>query len=422
MNIQARRSYHTNIKILTHFNLLPNDIITQIPKSNICRWKNSDFSTVFGVDIYQEHVDTIKELMKHKRFVKSCLALLRIKNILIEVYKQNKKKKIKDIKLKKIIVHTIDRVRSILCLERAVRYFKITIQQYYIWINQIKQRCLETIIDQCPRIYPNQLCKSEIKKIKECLWDIKYKGWAIYSIAWECVKKGILFVSPGTWYKYAKILGFTKKLPQNRRKYPTGIRAEKVVEKIHADVTIFRTLDNIRVYIYLIMDNRSRYIFAWKASLMLSAEIFKENLKEAYKKYILPFHRGKPIELIVDGGPENNNYKVDDFLEDINGNIKKLVAQKDIIFSNSIIESVNKTLKYRYLFHHHIPDFKSTVKHLEKAIPEYNNRPHYAHKGLTPGEVLKGIELNKKQIKKHFNKAYIRRIDENRKVRCKNCE
>lgn len=87
-----------------------------------------------------------------------------------------------------------------------------------------------------------------------------------------------------------------------------------------------------------------------------------------------------------------------------------------------MIESVNKTLKYRYLFQHEIPDFKSTIKHLEKAIPEYNNRPHYAHKGLTPSEVLKGIELNKKQIKMHFKDAYYKRIEENRKVRCKNCE
>ena len=325
--MNTRQSYHTNIKILTQFNLLSRGIYKQIPKSNISRWKNIDLSSVFGIEQYQEHIDTIKELMKHKKFLKSCLALLRIKNALIEVYKNNRRKKIKDVKLKEIIVYTIDRVRQIIGFDRAVKYFKITIQQYYAWAHQIKKKCLETIIDQCPRIYPNQLCKKEIEKIKECLWDIKYRGWAIYSIAWECIKKGTLFVSPGSWYKYAKILGFTKKLPQSRRKYPTGIRAEKVVEKIHADVTIFKPLDNIRIYIYLIMDNHSRYIFAWKASLMLSAEIFVENLKEAYKRYISPFYRGKPIELIVDGGSENNNYKVDDFLEDIDGNIKKLIAQ-----------------------------------------------------------------------------------------------
>lgn len=298
----------------------------RIPKSNISRWKNINLSTIFGVEQYQDHIDSIKELMKHKKFLKSCRALLRIKNALIEVYKNNKRKKIKDIKLKKIIINTINRVRQIIYLDKAVKYFKITIQQYYIWTHQIKKKCLETILDHCPRIYPNQLCKKEIKKIKECLWDIKYKGWAIYSIAWEMIKKGVLFVSPGTWYKYAKILGFTRKLPQSRRKYPPGIRAEKVIEKIHADVTIFRPLDNIKVYIYLIMDNRSRYIFTWKASLILSGKIFVNNLKEAYKKYILPYYKGKSVELIVDGGPENNNYNVDDFLEEINGDIQKLVA------------------------------------------------------------------------------------------------
>ena len=276
--------------------------------------------------------------------------------------------------------------------------------------------------------------------MKEYFQNTAYKGWAIFSMAWEAIKKGDLYVCVWSWYKYAKILGFSKPLPKNRRKNRIGIRAKRVAEKIHAkhmdvasatrdrmskalpDVTIFRPLDNTRVYIYIIMDNRSRYIFTWKASLTLSAEIFLKNLKQAYQRYLIPFYRGDPIELIVDGGSENNNDQVDEFLGDINGVIKKLIAQKDILFSNSIIESVNKTLKYRHLFQYDIPDFESTIKHLEKAIPEYNNRPHYTHKGLTPREVLKGIELNKKKIRNEFQEAYKKRIEENRKVRCSNCD
>ena len=87
-----------------------------------------------------------------------------------------------------------------------------------------------------------------------------------------------------------------------------------------------------------------------------------------------------------------------------------------------MVESVNKTLKYRHLFQRDIPDFEATVKYLEKAIPEYNDRPHSALGGLSPKEVLKGIVLDKEQLKRHFRQAYMKRIQENRKVRCKNCE
>ena len=56
-NIRIRRSYHTNVKFLAKSNLLPGEIASLIPKSNISRWKNSDFSSVFDIELYQEHID-----------------------------------------------------------------------------------------------------------------------------------------------------------------------------------------------------------------------------------------------------------------------------------------------------------------------------------------------------------------------------
>ncbi len=160
-----------------------------------------------------------------------------------------------------------------------------------------------------------------------------------------------------------------------------------------------------------------------KVSLKLSAEIFVQNLKEAYYKHFITLTKDKPIELIVDGGPENNNKTVDKFIyDDIDRAIRKLVAQKDIIFSNSMVEAVNKILKYRFLFQHNIPDYESTIKHLNNFIPIYNQRPHSALGGRAPEEVLKGIELNKKEYTMHFKEAQKKRIEENRIVWCENCK
>ncbi len=98
------------------------------------------------------------------------------------------------------------------------------------------------------------------------------------------------------------------------------------------------------------------FIFYYKRKVFTSTEIFVKNLKQAYQRYFLPFYRGDPIELIVDGGSENNN------------------------------------------------------------------RSHTAHKGLSPREFLKGIELDKERIRKGFQEAYRKRIEENRQIRCSHCE
>jgi len=87
-----------------------------------------------------------------------------------------------------------------------------------------------------------------------------------------------------------------------------------------------------------------------------------------------------------------------------------------------MVEAVNKTLKYRFLFQQDIPDYKSTIKHLKEFIPTYNHRPHYALEGRTPEEVFKGIELDRDKIKQQFIEAKNIRIEKNRKVWCENCK
>lgn len=95
---------------------------------------------------------------------------------------------------------------------------------------------------------------------------------------------------------------------------------------------------------------------------------------------------------MVDGGSENNNSVVDGFIDSEGGFMKKIKALVDIDFSNSIVEAVNKIVKYRSLFLYDIPDIFALISHLEKFVPVYNEiRPHCSLKGLTPFEVLSGL-------------------------------
>lgn len=48
-------------------------------------------------------------------------------------------------------------------------------------------------------------------------------------------------------------------------------------------------------------------------------------------------------------GPENNNIYIDNFISQSEINIQKLFALRDIDYSNSMVEAINKIVKYQYL-------------------------------------------------------------------------
>jgi putative transposase len=103
--------------------------------------------------------------------------------------------------------------------------------------------------------------------------------------------------------------------------------------------------------------------------------------------------------------------------------IKKLIAQKDIVFSNSLVESVNKIIKYRSLFLHNIPNIDALKKHLDEFIPVYNNvRPHVSLNGFTPNEVLTEFNPDNTEHLKSMNiKSDIKVSYQNSSVSCTVC-
>lgn len=98
--------------------------------------------------------------------------------------------------------------------------------------------------------------------------------------------------------------------------------------------------------------------------------------------------------------------------------ITHLIAQRDIEFSNSMIEAANKQLKYRFLYHQHIPDHASLAIYLQQAVEDYNNRPHDVLNGLTPLEVLDGKVFDKEAFHQQTGQAKNVRIVENKKAGC----
>jgi len=83
-----------------------------------------------------------------------------------------------------------------------------------------------------------------------------------------------------------------------------------------------------------------------------------------------------------------------------------LIAGVDVTYSNSLIEAVNKILKYRYLFRVPIPDLGHLATAVMKAIEDYNNRPHWALWGLTPNQVHAGTAFDKEAYRERIRTAF----------------
>jgi putative transposase len=421
MTLAVRKKYHSSIKIACKLNILPHDTLKLLPKSSIHRFKNTDFSEYFGYDIAVKLEDSqsiIKELFNCKCALVTAKAIIKVKNTIIHINEF----KIKEFQKMKCIISTINQVKDSISLDYALTLFNISKSTFYSWSFQINHICFESFIGKCIKRFPNQISLNSINKIKSLCEDKIFKGWPIVSIYYYAKRNNILNISIHSWYKYTKLLGISERVSKCLKKRKTGVRASYTHQFWHADVTVFKTLDNVKAYIYLVVDNFSRAILSWDVSIHLSASIRLDSIKDAYNKFILNTNNiNNDVHLIVDGGSENNNYIVDEYISTVS--IKKLIAQKDIIFSNSLVESVNKIIKYRSLFLHNIPDINALKKHLDEFIPVYNDiRPHVSLNGLTPNEVLTGFDPNNSEHLKSVNIRYNDRISHrNNPISCSVC-
>ena len=109
------------------------------------------------------------------------------------------------------------------------------------------------------------------------------------------------------------------------------------------------------------------------------------------------------VSFLTDGGSENVNGTVAEYLNAPNIDIKHLIAQKDIKFSNSKIEAFNKVIKHQFLLPKELSSRKQLEMALEKDIQTYNNiRPQLSLSGNTPFESYHGKNHDFGKFSAHF--------------------
>lgn len=419
------QSYHTSFKELVHYGLLPPKYLKTIPRTNIHRWKHDKMDRYVGSElnkIADNHTELIRTLNQYPRMFYAYGRLVKTV-ISIAQTTQDFSKRMRDSKEK--IVKVIERTKDFVSVENAVRIFGISTSTFYTWVSDLEHNCTKSFFKKCNRIYSNQFTPHEIKSVKKALLNPSTLHWNIKSVYLRGLRNGEITVSLHSVYRLNRLLGIrnpkTKKKFKKKRKI--GVRASKPNQIWHADITVVKTLDGVKQYVHLVIDNFSRKVLAHSIQNTVSGLATIKTLEEAIRKAKEVSKDLSNVQLIVDGGPENNNYKIDQFISNSEVNIEKLVALRDVNFSNSMIESINKILKYAYLFPYPSENKADLEINLPNHIEDFNDvRPHGPLNGLTPTEAYRGDRMPEDYRTKILKQARLDRLTFNRENMCLICK
>jgi transposase InsO family protein len=255
--------------------------------------------------------------------------------------------------------------------------------------------------------------------MREMVVSQDYRHMSIFSLALRAQRIGKIFLSPSTWGRLIRERGW---LRPRHRVYPVkpkeGIRATKPNEFWHIDVTVIKLLDGTRTYLHAVIDNFSRRILSWKLVLHLEPQTTCQVLVEAAKN--LP-KNGDGATVIADSGVENVNDEVDDLLG--LGQLRRILAQVEVSYSNSMIEALWRSMKHGWLFLHNLDTFAALEKLIVFYVEQHNAVvPHSAFAGQTPDEMYFGrgdqvpVDLAAGRVR-----AREARMKSNRDLSCEAC-
>jgi len=416
-------SYHTALK--TCFNLgleeiIPDNIKKQIPYTTSQDWRNENNQKYIGHEFaeqFSKNLDQTKIILndkvKYERMIFS--AFCRIKITFIEMIGKTNFQRILQSN-KNSIVTLFERVKPLFNVKTLCQFTDMKTKTYSSWKSIARLKCPSSVLNICFRKVPNQISNKEINVLKKLMSEPKFFHWPTISIWAYAIRNNLATMSDSSWYRYCRILEISsKRVKQYPKPKYKPLRAKLVNEIWHADVSVFKTSDNIKFYIYTVIDNFSRMILAWDVSTKLSASIRLQSIKRAIEIQFTNAEN-QSVDLIVDGGSENNNQTIHNFIQNSQVNINKKIALRDIVQSNSMVEATFKLMKYKYFFKQPILS-ENIWSHMEYFVNDFNMlRPHYAHGIKTPHEVHYNKEVVNYDIS--LIQAIKERVESNRQNTC----
>ena len=355
--------YHTNIKLCYSLGiekqLFPKEFTDKIPATTSQYWKNKNVNDYLGYEYEELSAKAIEDFKilfdaRAKKIKQLFFAFLKLYLSIITIIGKRNFQEILKTNRKKLIPNIDNLINEFGNKKMVLKLLGITIQQYAHWKKIEQYACSNSLIWLCYKRVSTQMSRKEIETMKKLMTDKTMLHWASASVWGYGVKNGMVSMARTTWYHYGKLL----RLGNSRKKYKPNkkkisVRAEAPNTIWHMDVSVYKTLENTKYYIYTVIDNFSRKILAYDYAKELNGSTRLKSLKRAIEQEFgvdLEASQLVPkLNLIVDGGTENNNKTVEDFIKENQINITKLVALKDVVFSNSMVESSFRMMKTYYL-------------------------------------------------------------------------
>lgn len=422
--MKQRQSWDTSIKHLVRHGVL-NDVLTfeqihAIPRSNLSRWKYEpdDKYTFCEINtIIKQEIELIKRLNQSSKIKKINESYFKLCDTFHEIVSKIKGVKSLIKNSKELVVNTINSVKNSIQINDALKIFNISRTTFENYKSLVIHKCNTSYYKWCTKRFSNQLLPAEVETIKQYMNDDNYKHWSKASIYLKAIRDEKLKCCVSTFYKYCRLLGFKNRSRKRKSDNYNPIITTKPNQLWCADVTIFKTTDNVKHYIHFLIDHFSKFIIGYRVCKSPSSLTIKELLQLATLKY-----KPDKLQFLTDGGSENVNTTVANFINNPSIPIEHIIAQKDVVFSNSMMEALNKTIKHQFLFPKTITNGKQLDLALEQSVSVYNNiRPQMSLGGNTPQETFNGLTIDFSRYSQTFNEHKVYRRQQNKKNRCKIC-
>ena len=391
-----------------------------VPRSTARDWLRLSTPDIVSLDVLSMSEEALQqEVIALRRRNATLVAILHLVVVLLKVSGSSlANRRIADGAKKRRLVRAVERSRNVLSLRGALRILGLSSTRYHSWKRD--EDCELDDVSSCPRTFPHQLTGEELRTVKEMATSDEYRHVPTGTLALLAQRLGKVFASPATWYRLVRRNRWRR---PRRRVYPSkpklGIRASEPNEIWHIDTTVIRLLDGTRAYLHAVIDNFSRKILAWRVSERFDPGNAIAVLVQAGQA-MEP--ADAPPTVLADAGVENVNAAVDELID--RGALRRVLAQTEIAFSNSLIESWWRILKHQWLYLNTLDTLASIRRLVSFYIEEHNTRlPHSAFRGQTPDEMYLGTGGHVPQeLGSQRTAARAARLTANRAVSCRTCE
>jgi putative transposase len=359
-----------------------------VPRSTAVSWIRRGPRPVVSTEVLAlDHAELQAEVLALRRRIRFLLAIIRLAFLLVRLSGFHLDfRRLPNGKAKNMVLRAVAAAKQAMPTSVALRVLGLSYSRFHTWRN-LAQACPFQDRTSCPRTTPTQLTAAEVNVIGDMVTDPDHRHMRLRTLALYAQRIGKVFATPATWARLVRDRGW---LRPRRRLYPAqpkqGIRASKPNEYWHIHVTVIKLLGGTRTYLHAVIDNFSRRILAWKLAFRLEPQTTCQVLVEAAKS--LPAG-SDTATVVADSGVENANRAADVLLG--LGQLRCVLAQVEVSFSNSMIEAWWRSLKHGWLYLHQL----DTVAVLERLVAFYVEQhntvlPHAAFAGQTPDEMYFG--------------------------------